>query len=132
MNTRFMKTISLRAALLLGCLGALTVAANAQSPVTRAKIPFEFAAAGAMLPAGDYSVEVSDLSGIILLRGSSGMSLALLSTFSGAPYNTSATRLVFDRRDGMAYLSGVEWPGASARVVSLLMPRKGAVAAALH
>jgi hypothetical protein len=133
MHTRFLKTLSLRAALLMGSLGAMTLAANAQSPVAKASVPFEFAAGGAMLPAGEYTVDVPDLSGVLVLHGSAGNSVALLSTFSGTVPNTTTAKLIFERRDGMVYLSSVEWPGQTAQVMSVFKRvTKGAVAAALR
>lgn len=133
MNTRFLKTISLRAALLLGTFGALTVAANAQSPLAKASVPFEFAASGAMMPAGEYTINAADLSGVLVLRSATGASVALLTTFSSVPSTASTVRLIFERHDGMAYLSSVEWPGQSARVISALKPAgKTAVASAVH
>jgi hypothetical protein len=133
MNTRFLKTFSLRGALLLAGLCALTLGANAQSVTAKATVPFEFAASGAMLPAGEYTVEVPDFSGVILLHGPTGASVALLSTLSGTVSNTSTTRLVFERRDGMVYLSAVEWPGQTAQLMSVFRHvTKGTVAAALR
>ena len=133
MNTRSLKTRSLRAALLLGSLGALTLGAYAQSPIARASVPFEFAAGGAMLPAGEYTVEVPEFSGIILIHGSAGNSAALLSTFSGTARGTTSAKLIFEKRAGMAYLSAVEWPGETAQVMSVFKPvTKGAVSAALR
>lgn len=132
MNTRFLNTICVRAALLLGSLGALSMSAHAQLALTRATVPFEFAASGVMMPAGQYTIDASDTSSVILLRGSSGSAIVLLSTFSGTVSNSGA-KLIFERHDGMAYLSGVEWPGQSARIVFALKPvSKGAVAAALR
>ena len=129
MNTRFLKTAFLR-----GRAGwSLRLAANAQSTVARANVPFEFAAGGAMMPAGEYTVDVPDLSGVLLLHGSAGNSIALLTTFSGADSYTTSAKLVFERRDGMAYLSVVEWPDQSAHVMSAFKRvTKGAVAAALR
>jgi len=133
MNTRFLKTLSLRAALLLGSLGALTLTANAQSSIAKATVPFEFAAGSAMLPAGEYTIEVPDFSGVILLRGSAGNSVALLTTFSGAVSRSTFAKLIFGRRDGVVYLSAVEWPDQNARVMSPFKHvAKGAVAAALR
>lgn len=133
MHTRFLKTLSLRAALLLGSLGALTMAANAQSVIAKANVPFEFAASGAMMPTGFYSLEMSDLSGVVLLRGPSGNTVELLTTFTAMPPATSSAKLIFERRNGMPYLSAIEWPGESARVMSPFKRiTKGAVAAALR
>jgi hypothetical protein len=132
MHTRFLKTHLLRAALLLGGFGALTLAANAQS-FAKASVPFEFAAGGAMMPAGAYTVDIPDFSGVLLLHGPAGNSIALLTTFSGAAPGTTTAKLVFEKRDGMAYLSSVELPGESARVISVFQHvTKGAVAAALR
>jgi hypothetical protein len=133
MKTLFLKTFSLRAALLLGGLCALTLAANAQSAMAKASVPFEFAAGGAMMPAGEYTVDVPDLSGIILLHGPAGNSVALLSTFAGTISDTTVSKMIFERRDGMAYLSAVEWPGKTALVVSVFKHiTRGAVAAAIR
>lgn len=131
MNTRFLKTFSLRAALLVGSLGALSLGANAQM-VARASVPFEFAAGGAMLPAGDYTIDVPT-PGVILLHGSTGNSVALISTFSGEISGTNQAKLLFERRDGMAYLSAVEFPDESVKVMSVFKRvTKGVVAAALR
>jgi hypothetical protein len=133
MNIQFLKTLSLRAAVLFAGLSTLTLAANAQSATAKASVPFEFAAGGAMLPAGEYTVDVPDLSGIILLHGSAGNSIALLSTFSGAVSDTNTARLIFSRRNGTTYLSAVELPGQTALVMSAFKHvAKGAVATALR
>jgi len=128
--------------LLLGGLYVLALvssaAANAQSPGARATVPFEFAAGGAMLPPGEYTIDVSDLAGVIVLHGlskngSSATSVALLTTLSGAVSSSTSTKLIFERRDGMAYLSAVEWPDQSARVLDAFKHvAKGAVATAIR
>jgi hypothetical protein len=133
MNTLFLKTLSLRAALLLGSLGALSLAANAQTLIAKANVPFEFAAGGEMMPPGEYTVEVPDFSGVILLHGSAGNSIAMLSTFSGAGSGTTTAQLIFRRHDGMVYLSAVESPGQTAQVMSPFKHvTRGVVAAALR
>jgi hypothetical protein len=133
MNTRFVSAFSLRAGVLLAGLCALTLAANAQSAIARANVPFEFAAGGAMMPAGEYILDVPDLSGVILLHGPAGNSIALLTTFSGTTTSSTSAKLIFERRDGMAYLSVVEWPDQTAKVMATFKHiTKGAVAAALR
>jgi hypothetical protein len=128
MSTRFLNIVCL-----LGALSVFTVAANAQSPVARVSIPFEFAAGGAMMPPGDYTVDVPDLSGVIVLRGSTGKSVALLAVTSDAAAPSSTAKLIFKRRGGMAFLSAVEWPNESVRLTSPFMRiTKGAATAALH
>jgi hypothetical protein len=128
-----LRTFSTRSVFMLGSLGALTVAANAQSAVATAKVPFEFIASGAVLPQGEYTVDVPDLSGVIVLRGSSGNSVALLATVSGTTRSVASAKLIFQRLDGMPYLSAVEWPNQSAIVLSPYKRiTKGAVATALR
>jgi hypothetical protein len=133
MNTRFLPTNILRGAFLLGGLCALTLAANAQSGVVRATVPFEFAAGGAMLPPGEYSIDVADMSGVIVLRGSAGNSVALFTTLSDAVAHTTDAKLIFERRDGMTYLSAVAWQDRSVSVMAAFKHvTKGAIAAALR
>jgi hypothetical protein len=127
MNTRF-----LNIACLLGALGVFALAADAQSAVAKATVPFEFAAGGAMLPPGEYTVDVP-VSGAIVLHGSTGNSVVLL-TFSAdlAPLSSTA-KLLFERRDGMTFLSGVEWPNQSVRLTSPFMRIvRGAASASLR
>jgi len=127
MNTRF-----LHVAFLASVLGAFALAANAQSPVAKATVPFEFAAGGAMLPPGEYTVD-TPVSGVIVLHGSAGHSVALLTIGSGLATSSSISKLLFERRDGMAFLSGVDWPNQSVRLASPFMRVvKGAASAALR
>src|ERR1700722_4496902 len=133
MINRFLTTHALRAALLLASLGALSLSANAQSSIAKANVPFEFAAGGAMMAPGQYTVEVTDLSGVILLHGAAGNSVALLATPSGAVSEGAVSKLIFEKRDGMAFPSSVQLPGQTAQVMSVFKHvRKGAVAAALR
>ncbi|MGP0071516.1 MAG: hypothetical protein ACLPWF_06240 [Bryobacteraceae bacterium] len=128
-----LKTFSIRSVFLLGSLGALALGANAQSLVAKANIPFEFAAGGTMMPPGDYSLDVPNFSGVVLLHGSAGNSVALLTTVSGATAPATSAKLIFERRDGMAHLTAVEWPGQSALVIPVFQRvTKGAATAALH
>jgi len=128
MNTRFLKT-----ACLLGMLGAFSFAANAQSPVAKATVPFEFAAAGAMLPPGEYTVDAPDFTGVLVIHGTAGSSIALLTMSSEMAPPSNTAKLLFERRDGMAYLAGVEWPNRSVRLASPFMHVvKGPATAALH
>jgi hypothetical protein len=128
-----LKTFSTRAVLVLGSLCAASLAAQAQSAIARATVPFEFAAGSAMMPAGQYTIEVPDLSGVLLLHGDSGSTVALFTTSSVAPVQSASARLVFERRDGMAHLAAVEWPGQSALVIPVFQHvTKGAISAALH
>jgi hypothetical protein len=127
MNTRFLNIVCL-----LGALGVFACAAGAQSPVAKATVPFEFAAGGAMLPPGEYAVDVP-ISGVLVLHGSAGNSVALLTIGSGITTYSSTGKLLFERRGGMAYLAGVEWPNQSVRLASPFAPVvKGASSASLR
>jgi hypothetical protein len=127
MNTRF-----LNVALLTSGLGVFALAADAQSSIAKANVPFEFAAGGAMMPPGEYTVEVP-VSGVIVLHGSAGNSVALLTISSGLAMPPSTAKFLFERRDGMAFLSGVDWSNQSVRLTSPFMRIvKGASTASLH
>jgi hypothetical protein len=128
MNTRFLKT-----ACLLGMLGAFSLSANAQSAVAKATVPFEFAAGGAMLPPGEYTVDIPDFTGVLVIHGTAGGSIALLTVSSEMAPPSNTAKLLFERRDGMAYLAGVEYPNRSVRLASPFMHVvKGAATAALR
>ncbi len=127
-----MKARFLNIACLLGALGVLTLAVNAQSPVAKANVPFEFAAGGAMMPPGEYTIDVP-VSGVMVLHGDAGSSVALLTLSADMPAPSGKTKLVFERRDGMSFLAAVEWPDQSVRLVSPFMHvAKGAATAILH
>jgi hypothetical protein len=127
-----MKTRFLNIALLASALGVFALAANAQSPIARANVPFEFAAGGAMMPPGEYTVHVP-VSGVIVLRGSSNNSVTLLTVASGLVAPSGAAKLVFERRDGMAFFAGVDSPSETVRLVPPFMNvPKAATTAALR
>jgi hypothetical protein len=128
MNTRFLNIVCL-----LGALGVFALAADAQSGVAKATVPFEFAAGGAMMPPGEYTVDVPDFSGVIMLHGSAGNSVMLLTFSSELKAPSGTAKLLFERRDGMAFLSGVEWPNEGVRIASpFVRVVKGAATASLH
>jgi hypothetical protein len=127
MNARF-----LHIACLLGALGVFACAAEAQSPVAKATVPFEFAAGGAMFAAGEYAVD-APISGVLVLHGSAGNSVTLLTIGSGIATSSSTAQMLFKRRDGVAFLAGVDWPNQSVRLASPFVPVvKGAASAALR
>lgn len=128
MSTRF-----LNIACLLGALGVFSLAANARNAVVRASVPFEFAAGGAMMPPGEYTVDILDFSGSIILRGPSGNSVALLTMAADPTPASNKSTLHFERRDGVAFLAGVEWPDQSVRLTAPFMHvSKGPSTASLH
>jgi hypothetical protein len=109
MITRFVKTVGL-----LGALGVFTLSA-ADMPFARATVPFEFAAGGSMMPAGDYIIDLPDFTGVVVLHGPQSASVVLLTTASETT-SASGSKLLFERHDGMAYLTGVQGPDKSVKV----------------
>jgi hypothetical protein len=127
-----MKAQFLNIACFLGALGVFTLAANAQSPLAKASVPFVFAAGGAMMPPGEYTIDIP-VSGVMVLHGDAGNSVALLTVSVDMPAPSAKAKLVFERRDGIAFLAGAEWPDQSVRLASPFMHvTKGAATAVLH
>ena len=102
---------------LLGSIGAFAATVNAQNALANVHVPFEFAAGGKMLPAGDYMLESPDLSSVLIIRGAS-KSVALLAMTASPGTMTSTARLVFERKDGELFLSGVELPDETFHLTS--------------
>ena len=113
MNIRSLKLIWL-----LGGLLALAIAGHAQSPSAIVHVPFRFVAGGKMLPAGEYTISDANISRVLLIRGSAGNSLAVMTTPMGAG-KTGKAKLSFERRGSELYLSSIELPDQS---VSLSLP----------
>jgi hypothetical protein len=126
MNARF-----LTIAFLANALFASAFAAGPQSGVATASVPFEFAAGGAMMPPGEYTVD-APISGVIVLHGSASISITLLTVDSGLATPSGKAKLLFERRDGMAFLAGVDWPNQSVRLVQPMRVPKGAASATLR
>jgi hypothetical protein len=114
MNIRFLKLIWL-----LGGLLALAIAGHAQSPSATVHVPFRFVAGGKMLPAGEYTISDANISRVLLIRGSAGNSLAVMTTAIGAGTKTGKAKLSFERRGSELYLSSIEMPDQS---VGLSLP----------
>ncbi|HUA18266.1 MAG TPA: hypothetical protein VMB25_05940 [Bryobacteraceae bacterium] len=105
MTNRLLKVVCL-----LASLGAFTATVNAESSLARVHIPFEFAAGGKMLPPGDYTLESPDMSSVLVIRGTS-QSAALLGVSGARATQTTKAQLIFERKNGELFLSGVEVPG---------------------
>ena len=82
MNTRFLKDTIRPRCPVIGRFERAFAGCQRAVPMAKATVPFEFAAGGAMMPAGEYTIDVPDLSGVIVLHGAAGNSVALLTTFS--------------------------------------------------
>ena len=111
MIVRFLKPI-----LLLGSLLAFTLAGNAESLLANVHVPFAFFAGGKLLPAGDYTIQDTEMSGVLLIRGAAGTSVVVMS-IPGAQGRDAATATVtFERHGAQLYLAGVEAPVESVRL----------------
>jgi hypothetical protein len=107
-----MKKSYFAAVLTLTCLLGVGISANAQDPEgVSVKVPFEFVAGGATLPAGTYTV------GRISIDGSSGIAIrtyghgafALPIVVDGTP--AKALKLSFERVGDMHFLTEADTPG---------------------
>jgi len=105
---------------LLGVLSLMlaAISANAQH-TTQVTVPFEFAAAGRILPAGDYRVTFNESSAIVTLRGPDMNSIVLM-TAPGDRFNDERNVLRFQSHGDEWSLRQVVFAG-SARV--LLAPK---------
>lgn len=110
MNFKFVRAIVVLTGLL-----ALSVSMSAASAAVKVHVPFAFIAGSRTLPAGDYVIEESGESGVLLVRGTApGASVAVLTVT--AP-STSRIGVTFRREASGLYLSRVELAGASARLL---------------
>ena len=89
---------------------AFTLAVNAQTAVPNVHVPFEFSASGKVLPAGDYSFDAPDLTGVPLIRGVAGNSVAILAIKGSPGTMTGMAKLMFERKGGELFLSALELP----------------------
>ncbi|OHE76269.1 MAG: hypothetical protein A2107_14540 [Verrucomicrobia bacterium GWF2_62_7] len=83
-------------------------AAAASSALARADIPFDFLAAGKLLPAGRYTIEPAGAPSIVLIRGDGGHA-ALASIQPSFLSKDGTPQLVFDKSAGTPKLAGVRY-----------------------
>jgi len=115
MTNRLMKVVCL-----LAGIGAFTATVNAESALANVHVPFAFAAGGKMMPAGDYTLESPDMSSVLVIRGTS-RSAALLAVTAAPTESTTKAQLVFERKNGELFLSGVELPERSFHLTAPLL-----------
>jgi hypothetical protein len=108
---------------LLPVLSAILVVggSKAQAQVTdglKVKIPFEFHAGKATLPAGDYTLHVISIeSNLIEIESDDNHSAALVQTMDADPASTSKpSKLLFDQRGGDYYLTRIFDQGGDSSV----------------
>ncbi len=85
------------------------------------KVPFMFAAGGAVLPSGTYRVAPeSDNPDLLQIRSDDGRRQAIVETLlEGATNNTQHARFLFKDYQGSAVLSAVALPGARMRSIPI-------------
>ena len=108
-----MKSQALRILAVVGLfLAATLVPAYAQSQAIKANIPFDFFAGKGALPAGEYLIGNSTISGVLLIQRQDGRSGAFLMTQSGQKNNASGeAKLVFNCYGDQYFLSQIWRPG---------------------
>ncbi len=106
-------------ALVMAAVMALTAMASTQIAQAQeavvVNIPFDFAAGKTMLPAGEYSVKVSEVThALILISRKDSTASAFLSTYAVSTANVQAeSKLVFNRYGDRYFLSQVWSEGNS-------------------
>ena len=91
-----------------------TAPMHAELNVLRIHAPFAFVVAGKELPAGDYLIEQTSETGVLLIRGQGGSMMVL--TTSGEPARRDPGAL-FTTAGGEKYLKQVQLLGGPARVL---------------
>jgi hypothetical protein len=101
---------------LLGVVSLMlaAISANAQH-TTQVTVPFEFAAAGRILPPGDYRVTFNESSPVMTLRGPDLSPIVLL-TAPGDRFNDERNALRFQRNGGEWSLQQVIFAGSVRRL----------------
>ncbi len=106
MSTLFRSTCALVA---LALVLILAWAAGASTRIlVKADIPFEFLAAGKLMPAGRYIIEPTSIPTTIQMRGDNG-SAALVPIRIPCQSADGAPELVFDKSAGTPKLAGIRY-----------------------
>ena len=106
MTNWFRSTCVLTAVALVLALAA--PAAAAPAVLARADIPFDFLAAGKLMPAGHYTIEQATSPATVLIRGDSGHA-ALASIQPSLASKDGTPHLVFEKSSGTPRLAGVRY-----------------------
>ncbi len=117
----------LKNTLLFGGLLALATTLSAESALVNVSVPFSFVAGGKVMPAGDYTIEESSNSGVLLVRGRASNSSAMVLAVNGGPSNVNRAGVVFSRSGSTVVLSTINIPGGYS--YSLVAPQSKAAAA---
>lgn len=112
---------------ILGAFVLAAVPANAQHSI-QVPVPFEFAAAGQILPAGEYRVSLNESNDVVALRGQD-LSTIFLLTAPGDQFGDERNVLRFQHFGNKYSLQGVVFGGMvrplpSAKKNQELFPRQ--------
>jgi hypothetical protein len=84
----------------------------------RVHVPFSFVAGEATLPAGDYTVQQNNISGIVMLQNQSAKnSAAVLSSNGSSLADGVSPKLVFENRGNKKVLTQILMSNAPSRVL---------------
>jgi hypothetical protein len=88
---------------------------SAQSQKVSSKIPFEFTAAGKVLPAGQYEVKYDAERSLVIIKSSEKgpvVNMPILTMLAGAMHTTpNDSHIVFDKIGNKYFLSEIWIPG---------------------
>jgi len=107
MNTNYRKLVALASIVLV--LSGL-VLANDFTPTVRASIPFDFYAAGKMLPVGTYTISVNSESHIVAMRRDSGVGTFLFASQIDSSRNGLSYLIFRSNGQGTYALEKMEGP----------------------
>lgn len=103
------------AAMLCGAFAVLAFPALAAE--LKATIPFDFHMGNAVLPAGDYSIQVQAANGVVLLRNVEGKPAAMSSSLPSERSRKETAGVLQFNKIGEEYFLNALWaPGAQAGV----------------
>jgi hypothetical protein len=106
-----------------GALAVVLAAISASAqPSTQVSVPFAFAAAGRMFPAGDYRVSLDESNQIVSLRGQDLKTIFML-TAPGDSIQDERSVLRFQRDGDEWSLQGIAFDGTIRRVPLTKMKR---------
>ncbi len=102
---------------MIGIFAATTIAA--ENYALKARVPFDFSAAGVQVSAGVYTIERQGAPGILMIRDDNGHIKAVFQTITVSPArDNDEARLVFNKYGDQYFLSrviNVVGPGAELR-----------------
>ncbi len=124
-----MRRQGLVAVMIIGVLafaGASTASAQ-PSVSTSVTVPFQFIVGEQLMPAGQYSVTTVGEGSSVLMVTNGKLAATVIGNFAEEPSDGIKAVFTFTKIDGQCFLSKVNAPGTSARVIPLPRSRVDAV-----